>query len=89
MGTDQTTTTKPPLTTEQKLKICLQRATYPRGQLEMIAVEMAEIMGVDVGSAAHRELKAAAYGQVGLTEALEACVNAKLAELAVDEVENQ
>ena len=77
------------MTTEQKLSICMQRATYPRGQLNAIAVEMAEIMGVPVGSVAHRHLRDAVYGQITMAEALERCVNAKLAELSKIEVEGK
>jgi len=87
--TSEPSTNKKPLTAEQKLEICLQRATYPRGQLEMIAVEMAEIMGVDIDGVGHRALRAVVYGKLTLEQALQHCVNAKLAAVAAIEIEGK
>jgi hypothetical protein len=76
-----------PVTLEEKLADRLSHSIHHREQLDAIAVDMADMMGVDMGSVAHRNLRAAVYGEIDLSEALRRVVNAKLAELAAIEVE--
>jgi hypothetical protein len=70
------------ITTEEKLQDRLRHAVHHREQLDAIAVDMADLLGVAYGSAAHCNLRAAAYGDITLNEALQRLVNGKLAELA-------
>jgi hypothetical protein len=75
------------ITLEEKLADRLSHSIHHREQLDAIAVDMADLLGVDMGSVAHRNLRAAAYGEIDLNEALRRVMNAKLAELAALQVE--
>lgn len=70
-----------------KLNDRMARAIHHREQLDAIAADMAEIVGVAPESVAGRYLRQAAYGELTLNEALQRVTNLKLAELATIEVE--